>query len=62
MLFDALKQAAPENCQEQKVDNAVAILLPFIEGYCITSSSLNVSTKRLSEQLGVILYKLLSDS
>ena len=61
MLFDALKQAAPENCQEKKVDNAVVILLPFIEGYCITSSSLNVSTKKLSKQLGVILYKLLSE-
>jgi len=60
MLFEALKQAAPENCQEQQVDNAVAILLPFIEGYCITSSNLNVSTKKLSEQLGFILHKLLS--
>jgi AcrR family transcriptional regulator len=62
MLFDALKQAAPENCQEQQVNNAVAILLPFIEGYCITSSNLNVSTKKLSGQLGLILYNLLSKS
>jgi AcrR family transcriptional regulator len=62
MLFEALKQAAPENCQGQQLDNAVAILLPFIEGYCITSANLNVSTKKLSEQLGSILYKLLSES
>ena len=60
MLFDALKQVAPENCQEQQVNYAVAILLPFIEGYCITSSNLNVPTKKLSEQLGLILYKILS--
>ena len=62
MLFEALKQAAPENCQKQQLDNAVVILLPFIEGYCITSSNINVSTKKLSEQLGAILYKLLSES
>ena len=61
MLFDALKQAAPDNCQDQQLDNAVAILLPFIEGYCITFSNLNMSTKKLSEQLGIILYKLLSE-
>ncbi|MEH6611402.1 MAG: TetR/AcrR family transcriptional regulator [Halioglobus sp.] len=62
MLFEALEQTAPENCQRQQLDNAVAILLPFIEGYCITSSNLNVSTKKLSEQLGHMLYKLLSES
>ena len=62
MLFEALEQTAPENCQRQQLDNAVAILLPFIEGYCITSSNLNVSTEKLSEQLGHMLYKLLSES
>ena len=62
MLFEALEQTAPENCQRQQLDNAVAILLPFIEGYCITSSNLNVSTEKLSEQLGHLLYKLLSES
>ncbi|MBL4571662.1 MAG: TetR/AcrR family transcriptional regulator [Gammaproteobacteria bacterium] len=60
ILFEALKKLAPENCQEQQVDNAVAILLPFIEGYCITSSNLKVSTEKLSEQLASILYKLLN--
>lgn len=60
MLFEALKKAAPENCEEQQLDNAVVILLPFIEGYCITSSNLKMSTKKQSEQLGVILYNLLS--
>jgi len=60
MLFEALKQAAPDNCQKQQVDNAVSILLPFIEGYCITSSNLKTSTKKLSEQLALILHKILS--
>jgi len=60
MLSEALKNAAPENCQEQKVDNAVAILLPFIEAYCITSSNLKLSSKKLAEQLALILHKLLS--
>lgn len=55
-----VKKAAPENCRDQQVNNTVAILLTFIEGYCITSSNLNVSTKKLSEQLGLILYKLLN--
>ena len=59
MLFEVLKAAAPENCQDQQVNNAVAILLPFIEGYCITSAHLKVSAKKLSEQLALILNKLL---
>ena len=60
MLSEALKNAAPENCQEQKVDNAVAILLPFIEAYGTTSSNLKLSSKKLAEQLALILHKLLS--
>jgi len=60
MLFEALKKVAPDDCQEQKVDNAVAILLPFIEGYCITSSNLKLSSKKLAEQLALILHKLLN--
>jgi AcrR family transcriptional regulator len=60
MLFEALTKAAPEDCQKQKVDNAVAILLPFIEGYWITSSKLKLSSKKLAEQLAFILYKVLS--
>jgi hypothetical protein len=60
MLYEALKKSAPENCQKLQLDNAVVILLPFIEGYCITSSSLNVSTKQLSDQLGLVLYRILN--
>jgi AcrR family transcriptional regulator len=60
ILFEALKKVAPENCQEQQVNNAVAILLPFIEGYCITSSNLKLSSNKLAEQLSLILHGLLS--
>jgi hypothetical protein len=62
MLFDALKQEVPDNCQDQKLNNVVAILLPYIEGYCITSSYLNISTKKLLEKLTGILYKILNQS
>jgi AcrR family transcriptional regulator len=60
ILFEALKQAAPENCEQQQLDNAVVIVLPFIEGYCITSFNLKASTEKVSEQLGIVLYTLLS--
>jgi hypothetical protein len=46
MLFGVLKQAAPKNYQGQKMDNAVVILLPFIEGYVITASNLTCRLKR----------------
>lgn len=59
MLFDELKQVAPKNCKDQTLNNAVAILLPFIEGYCITSANLKVSSKKLAEQLAQVLYNLL---
>lgn len=59
MLFEALKQVAPEDCEDQQLDNTVVILLPFIEGYCITSPNLKVSTKKLADQLGGMMYKIL---
>ncbi|MEH6446595.1 MAG: TetR/AcrR family transcriptional regulator [Oceanospirillaceae bacterium] len=59
MLSDELKKIAPEGCKKTTLNNAVAILLPFIEGYCITSSNLKVSASELSEQLALVLYKLL---
>jgi len=59
MLFEALKNIAPQGCKKSTLNNAVAILLPFIEGYCITSSNLKLSATQLSEQLALVLYKLL---
>jgi hypothetical protein len=44
------------------LNNVVAILLPYIEEYCITSSYLNISTKKLLEKLTGILYKILNQS
>ena len=60
MLFDELKRAAPENCDAQSINHAVAILLPFIEGYCITSSNLRVPINQLAKQLATVLHNLLN--
>ena len=60
MLFDGLKQAAADDCKDSQLNSAVAILLPFIEGYCITSSNLKNSRKKLSEQLALVLFRLLN--
>lgn len=60
MLFEELKQVAPKGCKDQTLNNAVAILLPFIEGYCITNSNLKVSNKKLAQQLAEVLFQLLN--
>ena len=60
MLFNALKAIAPAHCNEQQLDNAVGLLLPFIEGYCITFTNLNVSTTVLSAQVARIIAELLN--
>ncbi len=60
MLFTSIKQVAPDNCQVAKINNAVAILLPFIEGYCITSSNLKTTRKKLADQLATVMNQLLS--
>jgi AcrR family transcriptional regulator len=59
LLFDALKKMAPAKCETQSINHAVAILLPFIEGYCITSSNLKVPADQLAKQLAMVLYTLL---
>ena len=60
MLFDVLEKVAAKGCQKHRIDKAVGILLPFIEGYCITHSSLGVSAEELSEQLATLLYQSLT--
>ena len=60
MLFDLLEKVAAKGCQRQRIDKAVGILLPFIEGYCITHSALQVSAEELSEQLAGLLYQSLN--
>jgi AcrR family transcriptional regulator len=59
MLFNALEKIASDNCTTQQINSVVGILLPFIEGYCITRSNLRVSTEELSDHLATLLYKLL---
>ena len=60
MLFDVLKKAAANGCQRQQINQAVGILLPFIEGYCITHSNLQGSAEELSEKLAMLLYQSLN--
>ena len=60
MLFDILEKAAAKGCQKQQIDKATGILLPFIEGYCITHSNLRVPAEELSEQLAMLLYQSLN--
>jgi len=59
MLYTVLENVASDNCPAQQLNSAVAILLPFIEGYCITRSNLRVSTEELSNHLAILLYTLL---
>ena len=60
MLFAVLEKAAAEGCGKQQINKAVGILLPFIEGYCITHSNLGVSAEELSKQLAMLLYQSLN--
>lgn len=60
MIFEVLTKAAAKDCQKQQIDKAAGILLPFIEGYCITHSNLRVSAEELSEQLATMLYQSLN--
>ena len=57
---NVLEKVAAKGCQKHRIDKAVGILLPFIEGYCITHSSLGVSAEELSEQLATLLYQSLN--
>ena len=52
-------EISSDNCTTQQINSVVGILLPFIEGYCITRSNLRVSTEELSDHLATLLYKLL---
>lgn len=59
ILFDGLERVAPKKCTAEQLNNAVAILLPFIEGYCITASSLKMSSDKTAKQLTAVIYTLL---
>lgn len=61
MLASILKNIAPKNVQQQKIDQAVSMLLPFIEGYCLTHKSLPVASPILAQQFAVMICHLLNN-
>ena len=59
ILADKLIVITSGTCSTQSIENASCFLLPFIEGYSITRSTLPVSVLQLSEQLSESLYRIL---
>lgn len=54
-----LTAIAPVDCSEQKIQFSASILLPFVEGYSITRTTLPISILQLVEQLSVVLKRIL---
>ncbi|WP_019616045.1 TetR/AcrR family transcriptional regulator [Psychromonas ossibalaenae] len=59
IVFQQLQTAAPEFCDELKIDHAVCFVLPFMEGYSLTRSTLPASVLFLSEQLSKVVKDIL---
>ena len=61
LIVNKLLPSAPENCSAQKIESAGCFLLPFIEGYGLTRSTLPVSLLLLAELLSKSLQAILSE-
>lgn len=61
LTFHKLQIIAPENCSAQRIESASCFLLPFIEGYGLTRSTLPISLLLLSEQLSKALLMILEE-
>lgn len=59
LLFNQINNITPQGTSTTSINRAIAILLPYIEGYCITSSQLKVPSKQIAEHLSSALHKLL---
>ncbi len=59
IVFQQLQVIAPEYCEESKIDHAVCFVLPFMEGYSLTRSTLPASVLFLSEQLSKVVKDIL---
>ncbi|WP_028864529.1 TetR/AcrR family transcriptional regulator [Psychromonas aquimarina] len=59
IVFQQLQVIAPEYCEESKIDHAACFVLPFIEGYSLTRSTLPASVLFLSEQLSKVVKGIL---
>lgn len=60
MLVNILKNIAPLHVQPQKLQQAACLLLPFIEGYCLTHKNLPVESAVLAKQLGIMIFNMVS--
>ena len=60
MLENILKSIAPQNVEPQKLQQAACLLLPFIEGYCLTHKNLPVESDVLAKQLGILIFNMVS--
>ncbi|WP_354625410.1 TetR family transcriptional regulator [Psychromonas sp. MME2] len=58
-LYTHLQTIAPVGCAVEQLQIAVSIVLPFIEGYSITRSTLPISILQLTDQLANCLAPLL---
>ena len=59
ITFNKLQSIVPESCSAQKIESASCFLLPFIEGYGLTRSTLPISLLLLSELLSKSLWIIL---
>ena len=60
MIFLLLKSVSPDVSSQKNLHQAVSILLPFIEGFCITRTNLGVSTTTLAKQLSTLIYSVIN--
>lgn len=61
IISSKLQTTIAESSSAQKIESASCFLLPFIEGYGITRSTLPTSLLQLSEQLSRALLHILQD-
>jgi|GEM_PF-1079769 len=59
VIVEHLTGIAPAGCAEQKIEFSASILLPFVEGYSITRTTLPISILQLVEQLSIVLKRIL---
>ncbi|WP_415228169.1 TetR/AcrR family transcriptional regulator [Psychromonas sp.] len=59
VIVKHLTSIAPVDCAEQKIQFSASVLLPFVEGYSITRTTLPISILQLVDQLSIVLKRIL---
>ena len=57
-----LSDLAGPSCPAERIDRAVCVLLPLIEGYCVTATALHTPSKQIAETWASAIASILSDS